>query len=289
MVSIIRIHGPCNQNCIFCCQRNSLKSQFSDSSPNFDHYCDLIRKETGAVILSGCETTIYPKIFDLISLAKKRKISFIELQSNGLTFSYKKWAKRFFDLGLTEFNINFPSHIEKTNDTLTRTRGTLKKRIQGIKNLEEMGANLRITYVINSLNYKEMPSFVEFVEKNFKDTRVIFTYIQNAGNVRVNTWLMPKYSEISDFLQRAIQKASSKDSFLVEGVPLCFLGDHMGASISYNKILGGKTFFPIPSKKIEACKLCDKNHLCKGVPEDYLEVFGAEEFKNCCVSKTQKV
>jgi MoaA/NifB/PqqE/SkfB family radical SAM enzyme len=277
MVQIIRIAGRCNQNCIFCCQTQNRNSKDVGSEELFNKYVNMIRSEKKHVILSGSETTLYPRIFDLISFAKEN-CDYVELQSNGITFSYKTWAKKFFDFGIDEFNINFPSHIKKTAATITRTENSFEKRLEGVKNLSELGANIRLTYVITSLNYMEMPGFVSFINSLFSNITVIFTYLQNAGNAKNNLFLFKSYSEISSYLNKALDIRNEKhNTFLAEGIPACFLKEHKEKIVDFRKKESNTNFFPIISRKIAACIDCKENQFCQGIPRYYLDIYDEKE------------
>lgn len=274
---LIPITKKCNQKCLFC---SAVDRKDDISLKNILRKIDgVIRKGGRVITLSGGETTFSPHLFQIISYIKKRGLG-IELQTNGVTLSYPGFTKKLVRVGVDLFNINVPSHRQDLNDKITQTHGYFIKRMAGIKNLEKFGAKIRLTHLIHSLNYKELPNFVEWVNRNFKSINFIqFSFIKIQGATEDNLWLVPRYEQVEPFLALALKKCKNhKIDFIVDHIPPCFLREFaeyhidlikikIKANLELEKSLEEK-------QKIKACNACKLNKFCCGIRKDYLNLFG---------------
>ncbi len=277
-MSVIPITNKCNQRCVFCCveyRRNNLVPlEFTfkeiDSAENL-------------VVISGGEPTLSSDLFRIIDYAKKTGKN-VELQTNGATLGYMDLAKKLFQGGVDLFNINTPSHREDLSDKITQTLGFYKKRIEGIKNLEKLGANIRLTHLINSLTYKDLPEYIDWVKKNFSSIKYIqFSFIkifaaEKETSRPVPGYLVPRYEEVEPYLISALKKCQKyKIDFVVDHIPPCFLGDFANRHIDFIKVKNRAKSELQHSlqekKKIKTCLKCRLKDFCFGPRKDYLKLW----------------
>lgn len=265
MVSTIPVTEKCNQNCIYCSAKE--RGCMSDKEIK-----KAISKEKEFIIISGGETTLADNLFEYLQLAKATGAK-IELQSNGVTFSYKNLAKRLVDFGIDLFNIAMPSHIEEIGDKITRTRGFYKKRLQGIRNLIELGAKVRITEIINSLNYKFLLEYVKFIKENFPKVCFIeLNYIKMMGAATKE--MVPDYKDAVPYLQKTMHYCKeNRINFLVDHIPICYLNGfeeyHPDVEKIVNKISG---YYLEEKEYVGGCKSCTLKVICKGPRKDHIKI-----------------
>ena len=93
-------------------------------------------------------------------------------------------------------------------DLMTQTKGQLSKRLSGLRTLIEAagGRNLRLTFVITSLNYKTMKDYAKFIHKNFPEIFYIeFNLVKVLGYAAKRRYLVPKLSELDHYLPETLK------------------------------------------------------------------------------------
>lgn len=273
MAAIIPITTRCNQNCLFCA------AQGRRVCAGLSQIFRIIDGEKKLLVISGGEPTLSKDLFKILKYGKKKNLT-IELQSNGVTLSYPDLAKKLVDTGVNLFNINFPSHSEELTNILTRTKGFFKKRLSGINNLRKLGAEIRFTHIINSLNLKYLSNFVDYVINNFNDIKYLqFSFIKILGNAKSNIWLIPKYEAVKTHLLEALNKCrKNKIGFIIDHIPTCYLADFKDCHADFIKLKTGTgSEFSLKEKvKLGKCRECGIKQYCYGVRRDYVRLFGVE-------------
>jgi len=268
---ILLITETCNLNCLFC----SAKGR--NAKINRKTILQQINQCQDGLTISGGEPTLSPDLFWIIEEAKKKNL-FVELQTNGITLFYKSLALKLVKSGIDLFNINFSSHLPSINDKITQTKGLFKNKVGGIKNLQAIGANIRLTCVVNALNYKDLEDYVVFVKKNFPRIKFLqFSFIKIMGNARKNPQILITYEKVQPYLLKAFKKCQELNiDFITDHIPLCYLDNFIEYHIDYQKIIRGeKPEYSLKEKvKLKQCADCRLNSFCCGVRKDYLDFFG---------------
>ncbi len=281
MAKIVYINSDCNQRCIFCLGR------YRNNGLSTVRKLPILLKNE-LLVISGGETTLSPDIFKILALAKKMHINNVELQTNAMTLAYPNLCRKLFDCGVREFNVNMPAHSDGLNDRITLTPGSLKLRLSGLKNLMHLGAKIRLTFVINKLNYATMRDYCCFVKNNLAQvSRLAFNFVQIVGAVKDNHAIVPRLSEIKPHLLKALNYAVKLQRELItDNIPLCILGEkkYFCFSVDYRKSLLGKEMarvertLNLAKSFILACAKCIYRKNCGGIRNDYLKLYGEKEF-----------
>ena len=106
----------CNNRCKFCI--NEHKRVFSDR-PTSDiilEMKDARRRGRTYLEIIGGEQTIRPDSIDLIKIAKNLGFQHIVMATNGRMLSYKSYAKRMIDSGITAIIFSIHAHNAKLHD-----------------------------------------------------------------------------------------------------------------------------------------------------------------------------
>ncbi len=290
MAKIVYINSACNQRCIFCLGKHRKVSLFTAKKLPV-----LLKNER--LLISGGETTLSPRLFKMLSLAKKMRINNVELQTNAINLAYASLCRKLLDCGVGEFNVNMPAHLEGLNDSITLTPGSLKLRLAGLKNLIDLGARIRLTFVINKLNYAVMRDYCCFVKNNLAQVSVLaFNFVQIEGGALDNPAIVPRLSEIKPHLLRALSYAAKMHlSLITDNIPLCILGEkkYFCFSVNYRKSLLSKkparieTTLNLAKSFIVACDKCIYKNSCGGIRRDYLKLYGEEEFRPFLAGKSK--
>lgn len=273
MSVILPITNQCNQNCLFC----SAKGRKDELGKK--NFLQVINRAKDNLVISGGEPTLSTDLFWVIKKAKKKNL-FIELQTNGATLCYKELAIKLVKLGVDLFNVNFPTHLSSVYDRITQTKGLFKKKMEGIRNLQKERRDLRLTHVINALNYKDLEDFVNFINQNFSKVKYIqFSFIKIQGLAKKNPQILISYQKAQPYLLMAFKKCQELNiGFITDHIPPCYLGDFKEYHIDYQKITRGqKLEYSLREKtKLKECANCKWSSYCCGVRRDYLKFFGQE-------------
>ncbi|MFA6285190.1 MAG: radical SAM protein [Parcubacteria group bacterium] len=278
---LLPITKKCNQKCLFCSVGN-----WSDlvKLPNSRDFLKWIIYQTkDKLVISGGEPTLSPNFFWAIRYARQGQIP-VEVQTNALTFSEKSFADRVIEEGVDSFSVNFPSHIPRTNDQITRTGGSFKKRMKGLENLEKHNANIRLTHVVCSLNYKNLDEMIEFVKNNFSEKILIqFSFVKIMGFAKKNKQILLTYNEVLPYFLAALSKCEELGiNFIVDHMPICNFKDYKEHHVDYEAISSGEklTYALYEREKIDDCFGCDLSSYCCGIEKDYLKYFGKRNVTN---------
>jgi MoaA/NifB/PqqE/SkfB family radical SAM enzyme len=205
-----------------------------------------------------------------------------ELQTNGIAMAemppeqLKKLVKALNASG-GYFNINFPADNAALDFKITRTNGSFASRDKAVKKLLALGAKVRLTHVLCSLNYKNAAKFSAFAVKNFKGLSWLqFSFIKGLGRAKGPKFI-PKYSAAAPYLIKALDLCVRKGLKCdVDHIPPCFLGRHYEKNVDIVKMLEGRKGPHLEEKKkVPACKGCGFFTLCPGPRKDYIAAHGA--------------
>jgi sulfatase maturation enzyme AslB (radical SAM superfamily) len=239
---------------------------------------------------SGGEPTLRGDLPQLVSYAKSKGLSHIEVQSNGRMYFYKKYCRELVDSGVNNFVISFPSHLEKIHDKIMGAKGTHRQALQGIKNLNALGQSIKINLVIIKDNYRDLEKIIKFLS-NFKIKEVRFTMAMIEGNAAHNPKaVIARMSAVAPHICRAIDIAKKhRIECLVYNMVPCLLSGHeryINDLGQMDTILIGPEFETSldqtrRSKKIKTgvCRECRYDRMCFGVWKSYAEVFGLDELR----------
>lgn len=281
--SEIRIGKKCNQNCLFCNSSKHIEEYYPQKEDVINRISEMARDMVRLLSISGGEPTVFRNLPLFISHGKKSGISQIELQTNGLMFSYKEYTGEIKDSGLDSALVSLHGTNEKTFNALTRTRGGFPLVLSGIRNLLERHIRVTLNFVINTLNYTELPDFVELINMEFSNNcKIIFSYIAPTGNAEDNTVIIPQITDVLPYLKSAFKKCVRYDinSSMPErcGIPLCVLRGfekiHQSFHFMNSPVYNDKT-------KPEKCTVCKWDTICTGLWNIYVELYGIDEIIPC--------
>lgn len=275
---ILPINKKCNQNCLFC----SAKGR--DEEIDKELILTEIKKAQDKVSITGGEPCLSNDLFWVIKQAKDRGL-FVELQTNGSLLRYENLAEKLVARGVDLFNINFPSHLSEIDRKITQA-DLLKSRIQGVKNLENLNANIRFTHIVNSLNYKEISDFALYVNSEFSKIDFIqFSFLKTVGAILQNKDILVRYEEAAPYLKQAFNTCKNKKlDFCFDHIPFCYIKEYKEKHVDYQKNKNSQeaSYARREKKKLPECEECNISNRCFGVRRDYLNFFNPRlnPFKN---------
>lgn len=280
-MSLIHLFRRCNQKCVFCSYPAGAAAGGGETLGAW--LKEIAEMEPGPVQISGGE----PLLADFGDLVKviafcARTGRTVELQTNGAlipglaTIELELLVKA---LGAAKgyFNINFPAHNAALDLKITGTARAFAARRKAVKKLLALGAKVRLTHVISSLNYKEAARFAALAVKEFRGLAWLqFSFIKGIGRAEGPRFI-PEYREAAPYLLKALDLCGKKGlKCEVDHIPPCFLGPHHARNVDIAKMRAGvKGPHLAEKKKAPGCKGCGFSGLCPGPRKDYIAVHGA--------------
>lgn len=163
----VRVTRLCNQRCTFCLDSMNQDGTMIDVD-SLKAYILLGRKMgRQRLILSGGEASVHPKYIDLIRYGRQVGYDWIQTVTNGMMFSYGRFAKAAAEAGLNEATVSMHGHTAHLHDKLTGTPGAFVTGIKGMQNLQATGkVVVNVDVVINKQNYRVLPEIIEYYYKN---------------------------------------------------------------------------------------------------------------------------
>ncbi len=300
--SLLRVTDKCNQRCLFC----NVPPGSSEYASSFDEVKRKIAAtaSSGSLILTGGEPTISKRLPEVVSLARARGIRRIELQTNATMMSSPAFARYVCGLRFDNFLISLHSHDAATSDALTGAPGFFELTLKGIGNLNRLSVHLTVNFVINSLNYRQLPAFVNFFTARKDVFRVrntlCFSFVQPNGRAWNNrNTIIPRISEVVPYLHDALDYCLTKKvNFAISdcGIPVCFVEKFKEHHQEYQRIkrftkyrrgprrLSGMTDALTTmnaSEKVKRteCVACAYSGECLGLWRNYARMYGLGELK----------
>jgi His-Xaa-Ser system radical SAM maturase HxsC len=235
-------------------------------------------KDEEKVAITGGEPTIRPDLFHLLKFIKNAMPnSKIFLLTNGRMFYYPQFTRKFIDTGCDSVAIPLHAENAKLHDKITRTPGSFKQTVQGIKNLLKYKGkvDVEIRIVIHKLNYRHFPAIASYIAKEFKGIRRVVPFpIDIIGNANANrNKLIVRMIDIKPFLERGLGILERDGiEFSIFHIPFCIIDK------KYWKNIAGRT---VEERRItfQPCNGCVMRQKCPGIWKTYALRVGTGEFK----------
>ena len=162
---VISVWFGCNNNCIICMLSGLKKKLPAIGYERFKKVLIDIKNHGRFenLILSGAEVTTFDELGKYVQFAASLGwFKKIQIQTNGRRLSDKDYLKHLIDCGVNEFFISIHG-LNEIHDTTTRTPGSFKESVEGLKNLAEFDVNVISNTVLTKRNYNNISHFVEFL------------------------------------------------------------------------------------------------------------------------------
>lgn len=287
----IKVGFLCNNNCRFCvqAQKRHLGNKNTAQVKN-----DLVeaRKTCSGIIFTGGEPTIREDILELVSYAHNLGFKTIQIQTNGRMLAYMKLCKDLIKAGATEFSPALHGHTPELHEFLTRSPGSFKQTVQGVKNLKKLGQAVIINTVVVKPNYRHLPEIARLLV-NLGVDQFQFAFVHPLGNAyRYYDSIVPMMSMAAPYVHKGLQIGIGAGiKVMAEAMPYCMMrGYEKNVSENYIpsaeirdidyvvedydgwRVEEGKARFP-------QCKECKYNGTCEGPWREYPERKGNKEFQ----------
>jgi His-Xaa-Ser system radical SAM maturase HxsC len=274
----IGLSQECNSSCIMCTSIRSadLASAKQEKPPLQEILGKIDRLQNpDHIALTGGEPTLREDLFEILDHVFDRFPDIeVALLTNGRRLAYKDYCRRLVESGLKKFIIPIHAHEAELHDFITRSEGSFKQTLKGLKNLSEFDVNIEVRVIIHGINYPFLAEIARLIKKEVSRVdRVVLLYFDAIGSGAINKErLFVKMEWVVPYLQKAIDELEGYN-VQVYHFPSCVLGEE------YRKYSVGKTVEDARITFGEDCEQCSIKAECSGVWKTYEKKFGMGEFK----------
>lgn len=202
-IAYIEITHACNLRCKHCLNSSGkeIEKQLTDREI-FDLIIEFSKAGMQEIRFTGGEPLVHKKIYDFISLAHKLGM-YTSIGSNG-TLITEDVANKLKKEGLNKAVISLDG-TEKAHDAI-RGKGSFKRAMEGIRNLENKGVKVRINSVIMKSNMKDVIKLAKKLNKE-KTHLMIRRFIQSGRGslLENNTLTKTDYNYVRKSLKNELE------------------------------------------------------------------------------------
>lgn len=282
----------CDNDCILCVANVSEKHENMSTSDMIAYFDRIIENEELTIQLSGGEPTLRNDFLYLIEYlsVKGPKITKV-LLSNGRRFSNMDFTAKVAAFPPVCVLVPIHSCEPGIHDMITRRPGSFNETVLGIRNMLEYKMIVIPKIIVNKLNYKLVPEFVEFVAQTFPECRAVgIDTMDLLGSAGANKEaLKVKHTESAPYIQKAID-VSLKYGLHVSVIymPFCLLEEKYRKFISPDQSI---VMYKDPRDErvegnltkergtVDACGGCKYLGECPGTWYSYFKEFGYDELR----------
>lgn len=290
---ILRLGSRCNARCLFCNvpTEQYLSRQMSTREAKAQIERLVLLNKGVRLDITGGEPTIRKDLPGLVRHASRQGIKIIQVQTNGVLLSDKRYVENLKAAGLNKVFIGLHSCVPEIHDYLVGLNSAFKKCVKGIKNSLESDIEVILNPVITAKNYKTLPDYINFIKENFSQVKSIsLSVVQPRGRAWANRSLVPRFAAIGPYIKEALclgkrYKITINNPYC--GAPLCIGGwfKYLRQCVEYCenivKIKGASWNFCVSQDKIKPayCVECVLNDFCNGVWREYSLIYPLSDLK----------
>lgn len=269
------ILDKCNIQCVFCSATGrgggyaveDLKRAISED-------------KTGHIQISGGDPLLRAPLEVLAIVAHAKKLGkVVEFQTNAVLATRYDQKRLKQIIGLSDyFNINFSAHTPELDVAVTKTPGAFAQREEGVEHLLDLGARVRLTYIVNKVNYRYCADFLGYLRARLPRVAwVQFSYVKGMGLAKHNRDVIPRFRVAAPYLNEAMRVATTLGpKAVIDHIPACFVRDWLDHHVDYQKMREETPGIHLEEKrKTGDCEGCALAPSCPGPRRDYVELFGA--------------
>jgi hypothetical protein len=247
--------------------------------------------EGAALVLSGGEPTLNPRLVEYVRLAKRVGVRTVELQTNATRLAGRGLARALAEAGLDQAMVSLHGSTAALSDGITGAPGTFAATVHGIDDLVQTPIHVRLNFVFCQANREDFPRFVDFVACRWPslvaasslETTIVFSFVGSHTDVVPRSRaLIPSFTEIMPSLLAGLARARALglqvggfDSMC--GLPLCLVPPEERSQFSTVELAPGAGDGEFV--KAEECASCAEAQRCFGVRRGYAELYGTAELR----------
>jgi MoaA/NifB/PqqE/SkfB family radical SAM enzyme len=230
---VLHVGYACNLRCRFCYYLEDLKKGKTRDwrTAKLKNRLQVARRlGKTAVDLTGGEPSIRQDIIEIIAFARSIGYSQVNMISNGLKLDELGFCRELVEAGLTDVLFSIHSPSEEEHDYLTCVKGSHRKILNALGNMQRLGVQGRVNSVVSNINYRHVPELFELLRPYapaavnllvFNPSETTVTLPDDDGTRIDDYWVISR--EIGAALEA--HKASF-ETVNVRFLPFCLLPGH---------------------------------------------------------------
>jgi molybdenum cofactor biosynthesis enzyme MoaA len=239
------------------------------------------------LVISGGEPLISKYFLSLIDFAKQKGVRFLEIQTNARMLCYEGVIKKLKEFEPLTFLVSFHFPNAKLYKKYCRSDG-FQQTVEGIKNLVKYNRHFGINTVIMKQNLPYLKGMMKML-KGIGAPAIQYRFIDGKNVGEDYEKFVPRYSECLSIIEEIIKENSDINISLRE-IPVCVLGKeskkHLAPRLNPERLNLNSNRGLLTTEEIESsqfvfpsCENCAYLTTCQGVRKEYVENYGAKEFK----------
>lgn len=288
----------CNNNCKFCVDADKRRLPEKSTQQIISEMLEAKRAGRTYLELIGGEPTIRPDCLLLVETAKKIKFRTILMATNGKMLAYPDFAKKLVRAGVTSIIFSIHGHNARLHDSLTRSAGSFKQLLKGVKNVRNAGlTNIGSNTTIVKQNFRSLPKIAEvLLGVGIRNSEFIFVDPTHGGPKHDFKGLVPRISEAAPYIKTCLDigKKHKANHWHIRYVPLChFVGYEAQVSELREKryfqtahIAPDFRNLDVENSRAEfarikngSCATCRYFKRCEGIWKEYAAHYGTDELR----------
>ncbi len=284
---LVRLTPRCNQDCPFCSAPECAEP--SDAEIDACVRAAAVEFPGCLLTLTGGEPTLRGTFDALLATALTLPgVGGVQVQTNAVTFARPGAVERLPSDPRLLFFVSLHAVDEGLYDRITRTTGQLPRALEGLRALVRAGHRVIVNAVVGVANaahladlVSALPGLLQGLASPPVHVSVLMCPPHRPG---AQEWLLP-YEDLVPLLDRAVEAAAAAGvpmSPLVSSthasIPPCFVSPSQRAAMRNRPVVSreesGYEDASRPWVKAAACRSCEADAHCLGVPAAYAHRFG---------------
>ncbi len=287
----VTINYNCNNKCIFCYYDEKTLNKSPQPSLKSIYKTLYLARKNGANLANivGGEPTLRKDLGKIANFARKIGYPCVKISTNGRLLSDKNLVRSLVEDGINMFNISIHSSNPEIHNKMVGIKTAFSDVMKACENIITAGAELGCDHVINKLNYKLFPKFIDLTYNKLGINYYNVIYIHYEGMGYAN------FKELSVLLDKTVKyieegvniiKKSNFPAFsrILVNFPPCFFPSYISILADWEKEPRKKEFLLIDDKTVDLSHVKDKEigytknctkcllyKKCKGFDKSYIE------------------
>lgn len=200
----------CNRSCSYCGVPkidNKTSEERIDTNILMQRFSEAIDKGLQEITYHGGEPLIfYPPIFDQIKFFRSKNVKVSLSTKNYVSMEL---ASKLAEAGLDSIQLSIDTIDSNLMEQFYRDKFYAEKLVSSIENLYSVGIKIRVNIVVSKLNYKGIPSLLNFLRK-YHINKIVLSRFRKSG-INFNDYCLEHIDQL--WLYKEIFKGKFSDSF----------------------------------------------------------------------------
>ncbi|HOU54784.1 MAG TPA: radical SAM protein [Myxococcota bacterium] len=287
MVDLI-LGYECNVQCDYCSITPEMRRHNLSTAEVIQELAHARSLGIRKAAFGGGEPTIRKDFLALARLARDRGFEELKVSSNGLLYSYREFARRTVEAGVTRFHVSVMAHCPDLYASILGRPDGLRLVEEGVRNLVDLGHVPVADLIIKNDTYRHLGDIVEYWAGRGIDTFALWL-VSLSDRTAAFPDALPRVREMRDHIVEAFERGRRLGvTVYSRHIPRCFLKgyEEFCRDLRQDRVLvvtPGSRFFLwesaiSPNAHVPACERCRlARDVCPGVRRDYLARHGDDE------------